>query len=373
MASRSPAAACLSAAVLAMAALASSWGDAAAAGTVTVRGGGAAEGASIEIAEDALAAIGPVTLDTPAELPIFPDVTVVRAAPSAELAGDATVRIPYSERFLRTWAVADESALALYELDADGLWSRIPASIDAEADVAVARVRRLTTWAVGPAGLLTAWQSRLLVGAGFGEGERNAFVVHGWNGSPWDACQLGLMEAMASSYDHVAAYAYPSALDIRENARWLREALAGTDGSFDIVAFSEGGLVARAAIEDEGGGEIAQRVGRLITVATPHLGLLPDVPDSFLGDAASAQMREGSAFLGALNARPRAGVRQYAIAGDGEGGSDGLLSIDSALGRGVLSLEGEAVLPLRHAPSAAGAGMPCDPAVYETIRAWTAP
>ncbi len=373
MASRSPAAARLSAAILAMAMLASSWGDAAAVATVTVRGGGEAEGASIEIAEDALAAVGPVTLDTPAELPIFPGVTVVRAVPAVELANGATVRVPYSERFLETWQIADESALALYELDADGLWSRIPASIDVDANVAVARVRRLTTWAAGPAGLLTAWQSRLLVGAGFSEHGRNALVIHGWNGSPWDACQLGLMEAMASSYDHVIAYAYPSALDIEDNARWLRDALAETDGPFDMIAFSEGGLVARAVLEEEDGEELARRIGRLITVATPHLGLLPDVPESFLGDAASAQMQEGSAFLGALNARPRAGVPYYAIAGDGAGGSDGLVAVESAMGRGVVPLEGEAVLSLRHAPSAAGPGMPCDSAVYETIRAWTAP
>jgi hypothetical protein len=311
-------------------------------------------------------------------LPLFPDVTVMRAEASAPLSLRASIRVPYTEALLETWDVADEQTLGLYALDADGLWSWTPAAIVAEENVALATVDRLTSWAVLPGGLLSAWQQRQLVGAGFERGTRNVLLIHGWNSSPWDGCMLALAAAMSSRYERVASYAYPSAVDIASNARWLRDALAARYGagvSFDIIGFSEGGLVARAAIEAgawNDGRTIASSVGTLVTIATPHLGLAPEAPRSLLGDEASEQMRAGSAFLRALNdGASHEGVRYFAIAGDGAPGraGDGLVEVASALGGGAVAFDGTATVPLVHAPSRDGAvrGMPCDASVYAVL------
>lgn len=310
-------------------------------------------------------------------LPMFPGVTVMRAEARSRLSMPASVRVPYTDALLSTWGAVDERLLLLYGLDDDGLWAWLPATIVPEENVAVATVERLTSWAVMPGGLLSAWQARELIGSPFEPGTRNLLLVHGWNSSPWDGCMLALASAMSWRYDRVMAYAYPSALDIGSNAAWLRDAIASRYGEarFDVIGFSEGGLVARAAIEAgpwNAGRTMAASVGTLVTVATPHLGLRNDAPRSVLGDEASAQMRAGSGFLSTLNAGARhEGVRYYAIAGDGATwhNGDGLVDVASALGGGVVSFEGTATVPLMHAPSGDGAvrGMPCDAAVYEVL------
>ncbi|MEX2246324.1 MAG: hypothetical protein WEC75_06525 [Dehalococcoidia bacterium] len=220
---------------------------------------------------------------------------------------------------------------------------------------------------------LPGWQDRALLGRPFAPGERNVLVLHGWNGSPWDGCMLRLAEALAARYDNVLAYAYPSALDIESNATWLRDAIAERypGVTFDVVAFSEGGLVARTAIEPgewNGGRTIASHVRTLVTIGTPHDGLLADLPPSWLGDIASLQMRPGSTFLRELNAAPRPGNVRYAlIAGDTGHGSDGIVPVESALARTTLTPAATAVLPLPHTASPTTPHLPCDPAVYAAI------
>jgi hypothetical protein len=297
----------------------------------------------------------------------------MRAEPSVDLATPAHIRVPYTDALLGTWDVGNEQELMLYGLDAEGLWAWIPATVLPDENTVIADVSRLTAWAVMPGGLMTAWQQRQWIGAPFEPGKRNLLILHGWNASPWDGCMLALAAAVTPLYDNVAAYAYPSALDIAANARALRDFIAAMPegATFDVIGFSEGGLVARAA----GGYTVASRTRTLVTIATPHDGLPPDAPQSVLADEASLQMRAGSAFLAALNASPRRGdVRYFAIAGDGapDHTSDGLVGVDSALGAGVLAFEGSANVPLLHAPSRDGAvpGMPCDPAVYDVLRAW---
>ena len=84
-------------------------------------------------------------------------------------------------------------------------------------------------------------------------------------------------------------------------------------------------------------------------------------------------MRPGSAFLTALNAHPTMGAAHYGfIGGDGwhDRASDALVSVDSALARGILSGQRTATLPLVHAMPSGDGGMPCDPRVYAAIRAW---
>ncbi len=337
-------------------------------------------GASIDLPPGALSAGATITLDAATEptLPMFPDLTIVRAASSATLARSARVRIPYSDALLSRWNISDERQLVLYALDSDGLWGALVSSPDPARNALEASVDRLTSWVVAPGWMLTAWQRRALVGDAFAPGARNVLLVHGWNSSPWDGCELQLAAAMRGTYDRVLAYAYPSALDIGENAAWLRDAIARYPGvAFDIIGFSEGGLVARAAVEPgawNGGRTIAASVRNLITIATPHLGIMPDAGPSLLGDLGGSEMRAGSAFLQALNASssaPATGVHYGFIAGGAwRDGSDGLVSADSALARGIIANARTATLPLVHATPTGAGGMPCDPRVYDTIRAW---
>lgn len=336
-------------------------------------------GASVDLSPGALSADANVTLDAAdTAFPMFPDLTIVRAASSATLTGPARVRIPYSDALLSRWNISDERQLVLYARDGDGLWGAVVSSPDPARNVLEASVDRLTSWVVAPGWMLTAWQRRALVGDAFAPGARNVLLVHGWNSSPWDGCELQLAAAMRGTYDRVLAYAYPSALDIGENAAWLRDAIAarypGT--AFDIIGFSEGGLVGRAAVEPgvwNDGRTIAASVRNLITIATPHLGIMPNAGPSLLGDLGGSEMRAGSAFLQGLNAAssaPASGVRYGFIAGGGwRDGSDGLVSADSALARGVIANARTATLPLVHA-TPTGGGMPCDARVYDTIRAW---
>ncbi len=352
--------------------------SAAAGGSVSVTDAGSPlAGARIDLPPGALSSDAPVTLDAGGDgaLAMFPDLTIVRATSAATLAKPARVRIPYSAAFLAHWNVTDESQLGLYTQDADGLWGALVSSPDPTNNVVEAEVDTLTSWVVAPGWMLTAWQRRALMGDSFVPGARNVLLVHGWSSSPWDGCELQLAAAMRGVYDHVAVYAYPSALDIGENARWLRDAISARrpGASFDVIGFSEGGLIGRAAIEPgdwNGGRTIAGSVRNLVTIATPHDGLLPDAGPSLLSDLASSQMRAGSEFLRGLNQRPATGgVRYTTIAGNGWGDrtSDGLVGVDSALGRGVLGPARAIRLPLMHAPALGGAGMPCDARVYDAI------
>ena len=65
---------------------------------------------------------------------------------------------------------------------------------------------------------------------------------------------------------------------------------------FDLVAFSMGGLVSRYYVQRLGG---TRRVGRFVTLASPHRGTLTAKAWPGVG---GRQMRPGSAFLHDLNA-----------------------------------------------------------------------
>jgi triacylglycerol lipase len=65
--------------------------------------------------------------------------------------------------------------------------------------------------------------------------------------------------------------------------------------SFDLVGFSMGGLVSRYYVQRLGG---IDRVGRLITIASPHRGTYWAYT---AGNVGSRQMRPGSEFLVELN------------------------------------------------------------------------
>lgn len=117
----------------------------------------------------------------------------------------------------------------------------------------------------------------------FRANQSNLLIIHGWNGSASDRCTMELTAEVRQYYENIIVYSYPSAESIQDNARWLYENLAlllesGT--AFDIIGYSEGGLVARAAIEpgpinalQSFGNLHGVKVENLVTIATPHDGL----------------------------------------------------------------------------------------------------
>ncbi len=318
-----------------------------------------------------------VTLAKETAPALYPQLIVISASSTGALQARATLTLPYSEALVRDWQIDDETRLGVFERGSDGTWRWSPALVNPATNTVVLEVDALAAWTVGPSWMMKPWQQRSILGADFDNGERNVLVLHGWNGEPWDPCQLDLMAGLAPYYDNIAAVAYPSALDIIDNGNWLRREIERRWPTvpFDMVAFSEGGLVARAAIEPHtwnGNDVIRANIGRLVTIATPHLGIANDAPLLVLNDKAATQMRQDSSFLRELNTVPLlSGAARYQfIAGNLWGESDSIVSTDSALALGVLRADRSAVLPLNHSPSATVArGMPCDPSVYEAIGA----
>jgi hypothetical protein len=138
--------------------------------------------------------------------------------------------------------------------------------------------------------------------------------------------------------------AHDTTNDLRESGRHLRELLARLEREhpgvpIDIVAHSQGGLVARSALSEEGeaGDGHMPKVSSLVTLGSPHLGtpvatgltmfghttvgelvltgahaVLPDKIDP--AGTSVTQMAEHSEFLRRLNSRPLpAGVKVTSI------------------------------------------------------------
>lgn len=354
----------------------------------------ASSGGVIEVADSGSAIDGTRAVFPPGSLPQDTTVSishvedaatypagmlVVDVSPSVTLVNPAQLTLPYGEDLMRISGVTDPGELNLMFLDeATHRWECVPAtSVDQDTRLVTGRVTHLSRWTVGP--VPKTWQERDLVGQAFSASERNVLVIHGWNSSPSDDCTSGLTRMLGTAYQNVMAFQYPSAIDIGSNAAWLgKELLDRYPGvSFDIVAYSEGGLVARKLIE---GVFPPGVVKRLVTIATPHLGI-EDVwalAGAKLDPTAQAlqQMESASGFLFELNLKPNQGAtRYYTIAGDGApGNTDGVVSIDSAFGRGVISVADtdRAVLPLLHTAIPFHAGMPCNEGVYDQLTGWLA-
>jgi len=138
-------------------------------------------------------------------------------------------------------------------------------------------------------------------------------------------------------------------VDLRHSARRLRELLARLAAEnpgvpIDVIAHSQGGLVARSALTDEFDGLDPRLppVGTLVTLGTPHQGAdlatalamvgftdagervqtaareaFPNLPDT--RSDAVRQMSETSSFIRELNERPLpAGVRATSVAARGD-------------------------------------------------------
>lgn len=226
---------------------------------------------------------------------------------------------------------------------------------------------------------------------GFRPGQKNVLIIHGWNQSPSDACLKQLISFADGPYDNVLVYQYPSADPISKSARWPNDHLLpmvlNSDLKFDILGYSEGGLVGRAAKESNGnqGFGSGNRVENLVTIGTPHNGLIDAITflqatgttDLLFGGRPTPglnDMLKGSLFLDSLKtgaAQQRQGSTRYlTITGQRFGQTDGAVEVDSAHGSGVLLTAGQATFNLTHAPPLGTPTMPCDQQVFDQINTW---
>jgi len=128
---------------------------------------------------------------------------------------------------------------------------------------------------------------------------RNVVLVHGI----WDTAKIfnPLGQVLKrSGFQPLAIDLKPSNGDLgldrlaQQLATFVEEHVPPGE-QFDLIGFSMGGLVGRYYAQRLGG---LERIGRLITISSPHRGTLWALTGSNPG---SRQMRPGSAFLKALN------------------------------------------------------------------------
>lgn len=230
----------------------------------------------------------------------------------------------------------------------------------------------------------------------FRPGEKNILVVHGFNSTP--ASMRGIIDFALDQCANVLVYKYPSALNIDVSGRRMYQDLSQRlkaegqpNTKFDIIAYSQGGLVARVAKEPgeiNGRQAFGDQVENLVTIATPHTGILFSIPDLLIRlglreDPANVpgvkDMFPNSAFLQELNSNPVQGTAQYfVIAGNAYMpddllyATDGLVHVNSAFGDGKLPLaRGQYILKLKHSdniPLTGVAPFPNHPDVYAKIK-----
>jgi len=221
----------------------------------------------------------------------------------------------------------------------------------------------------------------------FRPGEKNILIIHGLNGVPGN--MRGLTDFLAAQCANVMLYRYPSGLSPALNGQILYQALSDVLNSgirFDMVGYSEGGLVARVAKEPgplNGNRAFGDQVENLVTIGTPHEGARQvlrsrDLVVTFgLAAPVSAvtDMLIGSEFLRTLNTNPQqGGTRYFTLAGNFFFETDdGVVFVDSALGQKVLlRTAGVATVPLVHTTGlVVGAPtLPNHADVYNQVKGW---
>jgi uncharacterized protein (TIGR03437 family) len=241
-------------------------------------------------------------------------------------------------------------------------------------------------------------QGRNVVEPVFRPGEKNILVVHGFNSTP--ASMRGIIDFALDQCANALVYKYPSGLNIAVSGRRMYQDLSQRlkaegqpDTRFDIVAYSQGGLVARVAKEPgdiNRGQAFGDQVENLVTIATPHTGIFSPISDLAIRlglrvDPATVPGAKDqfpdSEFLRKLNSNPMQGATQYfAIAGRAYTSghpfdfTDGLVHVDSAVGGGKLHLaRGDNILRLKHSDRIPLPGVdpfPNHPDVYAKIKEW---
>ncbi len=128
---------------------------------------------------------------------------------------------------------------------------------------------------------------------------RAVVLVHGiWDTSRVFARMSRWLEARGFRTLAVDLTPSDGTVGLEELARQLREFVErelAPGESFDLIGFSMGGLVSRYYVQRLGG---VERVGRLITISTPHRGTYWAYT---AGNVGSRQMQPGSKFLVELN------------------------------------------------------------------------
>ncbi|MDP2228369.1 MAG: hypothetical protein Q8J78_12925 [Moraxellaceae bacterium] len=175
--------------------------------------------------------------------------------------------------------------------------------------------------------------------------KRMCMVLHGHNPNPFQVFNPNSKE-VASLSDYVSARAkgwmywspnYQTQISFRHAAIQVRHDMKGWEHEYDlsqtiIIAYSMGGLVARQLIAD------GMPFSQLITICTPHQGILPWIPTPSAG---SQSMHPLSIDLATLNNHPtdRAQRNKYfffgmtnTIANTWHHENDAVVGIDSALG-----------------------------------------
>ncbi len=224
----------------------------------------------------------------------------------------------------------------------------------------------------------------------FRPGEKNILIIHGLNGVPGD--MRGLTDFLAAQCANVMLYRYPSGMSPKVSGRVLYLALSEVLNSsirFDMVGYSEGGLVARVATEPGALNDMkafGDQVENLVTIGMPHEGARQvlrgrDILVTF-GVAEPVQaitdMLIGSEFLRTLNTNPQqGGTRYFTLAGNFFNETDdGVVFVDSALGQNVLRrTAGVATVGLVHTTSlavgpASGRALPNHADVYNQVKGW---
>ena len=328
---------------------------------------------------------------------ILPEVVVTEFEPDLSFRVPAILQLTYTDAFLSMYGIEDESLLTIISIDeATGIWEPSAENrVDPVNNIILAEITHLSSWSIVSKSWLTTRQKRDLIQPDpFVMGERNVLFIHGFNGSPGDDCMSEVINVLEGLYDHVAAYQYPSALSIEKNAKWLADEISRQfpDGNFDIVGYSEGGLVARTLIEQN---QFQDRVDNLVTIATPHKGILEATALSLLplpaiaGPGASIpidvlrtmfpavfQQMYGSEFLRNLNAAYKPGHTEYhTIAGTDKAGSDtdGVVKVNSAHGTDIFTpAQSETIPNISHSQNTGSPSswMPCDQRVYDLLKRW---
>jgi len=367
-------------------------------GTVTASGGGTVQvdptahpGKAFSISfpggtlgDDAVVAVDELTY-RPGPLPVMdfrvtpggPFRSRIVSGPDAHVVpGEATVVIPYSTELLEAAGVepgSEDNALAAYILDeATGEWTLLPTvAVDAVASTVTATTSHLSTfrvelvddllqsasWSVLCRGSVATGTIYRWKGGQFRPGERNLLVLHGLGGNETGFHGVRDWALESLPYDNITFYGYPSCEGVVRNASELAWR-AGANGycpndkklveegmvTFDVIAHSMGGLVARFAIEVLG----MDNVNKLFTLGTPHEG----VPYTFIPESSGLRGTSGEVQVllsGSWNgsALPSSaggvgvGTGSLQIAGQGETEYffvAGVLSLD-ALGDGIVGRE----------------------------------
>lgn len=178
---------------------------------------------------------------------------------------------------------------------------------------------------------------------------RLLILLHGHNPAPWGDW-LRNAEQMKDIADYLVHHRvpfdlwvpeYPSQLSFRTGALYLKQQMRYWQARYDlsqtvIIGFSMGGLVARQMIAN------GLPCKYLLTLCTPHTGILPHIPTPSAGSMSMAAWSQDLKALNRIYANERAMRKhyiafalRYAHGSDVPHEDDWIVSVSSALGEEI--------------------------------------